>query len=356
MHNHISLSTMQQNPSNIKTCAGTGLIALDVVISTDKAKPADFLAGGSCGNVLTILSYLGWTSYPIARLSNNRAGEVLLEDLHKWNVKDDLLSFTSDGSTPVIIHRILKDNTGAPKHRFEFRNPEDGSYLPSYKPCLAKAVPAMIETLPNPKVYYFDRINRGSIDLAKAYKKHGALIFFEPSSTKDLKGFNECLALADIVKFSVDRIGNYDEIYPEGMAPLEIQTLGNDGLKFRVKGANRWSLLAGYKIDSVIDSAGAGDWCTAGIIMNILDKSLHLNLTRENIVFALQFGQALSALNCTFEGARGLMYNIKRTELLLYVQHIVESNNTSILKGKHHQADYQGKSSGLRISSLFATA
>lgn len=62
-------------------CSGTGLVALDVVISNDIEKPTQFYAGGSCGNVLTILSYMGWDSYPIARLSNNVASDLLIQDL-----------------------------------------------------------------------------------------------------------------------------------------------------------------------------------------------------------------------------------------------------------------------------------
>ena len=39
---------------------GTGLVALDVVINSDVHRPPRLWAGGTCGNVLTILSYLGW--------------------------------------------------------------------------------------------------------------------------------------------------------------------------------------------------------------------------------------------------------------------------------------------------------
>jgi fructokinase len=62
-------------------CIGSGLVALDVVISNNPSVPNQFLAGGSCGNVITILSYLGWDCYPIARLSNNVAGDILIHDL-----------------------------------------------------------------------------------------------------------------------------------------------------------------------------------------------------------------------------------------------------------------------------------
>ena len=336
-------------------CVGTGLVALDVVISSVSGVSTQFLAGGSCGNVLTILSYLGWSSYPIARLFNNAAADLLLEDLQTWNVNKNLLSITTTGSTPIIIHRILKDSKGIPKHKFEFKNPEDGTYLPSYKPCLAKSVPELIEVQPCANVFYFDRINRGAIDLAKAYKKNGAIIFFEPSSVKDEKGFKECLEIADVIKFSEDRIQNYDHLYSLGRVPLEIQTLGSQGLKFRRKGQKTWINLAGYIIDDVVDAAGAGDWCTAGIIMNLFKKSeIEINqFSEDDLIFALQFGQALSALNCTFEGARGLMYNIPRNDLMLSIDHIVKSASKKIPKRNKSNTTYRKSDPTLKIASLF---
>lgn len=67
------------------TCVGMGLIALDAIYAESSKRPR-FLAGGSCGNVLTILSYLGWKSYPIARLGNDHEGSRILEDMMKWGV------------------------------------------------------------------------------------------------------------------------------------------------------------------------------------------------------------------------------------------------------------------------------
>jgi len=216
------------------------------------------------------LSYLGWNTYPVSRLSNNIATELLLEDLHRWNVKDDLLTVTEEGSTPVIIHRIMTDKLGGPKHRFEFRNPEDGKHLPAYKPFLAKDVPSVLEKSKFPNVFYFDRMNRSAIDLAKFYKDNGAIVFFEPSNCKDVKAFNECLNIADVVKFSDERISDYEKQFPEAIVGLEIQTLGKSGLKFRIKGDVDWRKVGSYYVDKVIDAAGAGDWCTAGIIIHYL--------------------------------------------------------------------------------------
>ena len=334
------------------TCIGTGLVALDVVVSGNLVKDAEFLTGGSCGNVLTILSYLGWSTFPIARLSNNVATELLLEDLNRWKVNDELLTVSETGSTPVIIHRITKDKAGLPKHRFEFKNPEDGKHLPAYKPARAKDAQEIFAKQPEGNVFYFDRINRGAIDLAKLYKNNGALIFFEPSSVKDLKGFDECMHIADVVKFSDDRILDFDQLYPTAIAGLEIQTLGKSGLKYRRKGETDWKFIAGYQIDNVVDAAGAGDWCTAAIIYQLFKDKTLAEISISEIEYALRFGQALSAMNCTFEGARGLMYYIKRSELVYSIEHYVNSNAVKIAQRSSTESVKQ-QTPQMTIASLF---
>jgi fructokinase len=347
-----------KNPiQNKLICSGTGLVALDVVISNDMEKPTHFYAGGSCGNVLTILSYMGWDSYPIARLSNNVASDLLVQDLNIWKVKEDLLSYTEDGSTPIIIHRILKDKHGLSKHRFEFRNPEDGKYLPSYKPCLSKSVQDILGKSPVPKVFYFDRINRASIDLAKANKENGATIFFEPSSIKDEKGFKKCLEVADIVKFSEDRIPNYAAIFPKGQSLIEVQTLGEKGLKYRRKASTNWSEVKGYVIENVIDTAGAGDWCTAGIISIFFSHNyLPESVSESQIEKALKFGQILSAINCTFEGARGLMYNMNYNDVLAKIKNVLNAKTRVVSITEKHPLIRTVRSNSIKISSLFANA
>jgi hypothetical protein len=63
--------------------------ALDVIMNRNPNTQAKFLAGGSCGNVLVIFSFLGWKSYPIARLSDKPSAKLLFEDLQKHNVNLD---------------------------------------------------------------------------------------------------------------------------------------------------------------------------------------------------------------------------------------------------------------------------
>lgn len=318
---------------NKPVCVGTGLVALDVILNGTPATPAKLCVGGSCGNILSILSFLGWDSMPIARLSKSTATKNMLKDFKSFNVKTDLLTKTNDGSTPIIIHRILKDKNGNPKHRFEFRVPGTNTWLPSYKPVLASDIDSITNRQGDAKVFYFDRVSRGSIDLAKYYKSKGALIIFEPSSYKEEKQFIECLQVADVIKFSSERIPNYSQIYPLPIAALEIETLGNEGLQYRLKSDNKkgWKKIAPFELSNIIDAAGAGDWCTAGIINELGQEGIKSLETADKLVIenALIIGQALGALNCTFDGARGIMYNMDYNTLNEIIPKVISKKDFS---------------------------
>jgi sugar/nucleoside kinase (ribokinase family) len=317
-------------PKKKSVCIGAGLIALDVVINGNPNIPLKLFAGGSCGNVVTILSFFNWDSFPVARLKMNDASKKLLDDLSDWKVNTSLITMTPDGSTPIIIQRIKRDKNGNAIHTFQFRNPENGEWLPAYKPVLHSEVNSIIKKSPIPSVFYFDRINRSSIELAKYYKEKGAIVFFEPSSMSENKQFEECLKIADIIKFSKERISDYDILYPFQRVPLEIITLGKEGLRYRFSHqlkSKKWIEVSSYNISYVVDAAGAGDWFSAGVISQIANHGLKgfRNLNKEFISIALKYGQALGALNCFFDGARGLMYALNKKQVGILVKKLQQS-------------------------------
>ncbi|MCL6447907.1 MAG: carbohydrate kinase [Armatimonadetes bacterium] len=317
-----------ENKKPKPVCVGTGLVALDVVINGSPGSPPKLWAGGSCGNVLTILSYLGWKTYPIARLGDDVAAAELLKDMRRWKVKTNLISLDKSNNTPIIVEKIGVSRSGMAWHRFEWICPNCGSWLPKYKPVLVKDLESIYKKMTKPQVFYFDRVARSSVELAKVSKRHGALIMFEPSGIKDKKLFLECLKVADIVKYSHERLGHAQELTQEKNIPLEIETLGAEGLRYRLghnKGFERkWKFMVGYQITNLKDAAGSGDWCSAGIIYLLGDagKESFENVGEKDIEAALSFGQALAALNCSYEGARGVMYGISKQEFEARVRDI----------------------------------
>lgn len=325
-------------------CVGTGLIALDVVVNGNSNAQPKLWAGGSCGNTLTILSYLGWESYPVATLGNDTASTKLFKDLEKWKVNTSLMSRNDFRSTPIIVEKLSNGRSGTPRHNFEWICPNCGAWLPKYKPVLHRDIEQISKAMPKPQVFYFDRVARSSIELAKLNKNHGALIVFEPSGIKDKKLFFECLKVADIVKYSHEKLGHARKLIQAISIPLEIETLGSVGLKYRIcRKSNRnrkWKIMSAYTVKDIKDTAGSGDWCSAGII-HLLGNTGRKGFEHtkiKDIEDALRFGQALAALNCYYEGARGSMYSISKQKLKTAIRDICDGTSPLELiekKGSH---------------------
>lgn len=306
-------------------CSGAGYVALDVVINGRGEALPYLWAGGSCGNVLTILSYMGWQSHPIARLGNDAAADRILEDMEKWGVITDLIYKENSGGTPIVIERIRTTYSGKPSHKFEFKCPNCGSRLPKFRSI--KSTQKIIEKTPISQVFYFDRLSRSILEIANEQRARGALIVFEPSGTKN-RLFKEGLSVAHIVKYSYEQLDN-SPIGEASNVALEIQTLGAEGLRYRFKDTknrqNKWGTMSAFYVSKLVDTAGAGDWCTAGIIHILGQKGAEnfLKSSKDDVENALRFGQGLAALKCKYEGARGLMYNLSKDKVSSLIHKII---------------------------------
>src|SRR5262245_20978378 len=296
---------------------GTGLIALDIVMGSEAGVPVGAWAGGTCGNVLTALAYLGWEAYPLARLADESTSRLISEDMRRWGVRLDFLRTETQGSTPVIIQQIRRSPSGEAVHSFSCRCPLCGSHLPGYRPVRASTVAELLPQLPPVKVFFFDRTSRGALQLARHWTEQGGLVVYERSGVGDPRLFQEALSLAHLVKYSHERMAEASETVEKTDGPLiVVETLGRSGLKFcsGLTGHRRrkWVEVEAFPVKEVQDSAGAGDWCTTGIIHRLGQEGLagFLRTDSSQLMEALRFGQALAAWNCLFEGARGGMYQV----------------------------------------------
>jgi len=324
-------------------CLGTGLVALDIVINSDADSNPRMWAGGSCGNVLTILAFLGWESYPIARPGVDPAAGELIADIEKWKVKTTFVCKSRFGSTPIIVHKIGADYKGVPWHRFEWTCPQCGSWLPRYRPVPLKDIERKSKGLDDlsPQVFYFDRSSPAALELAKRTKETGTLVFFEPSGVGSRKVFSKCLEIADIVKYSHERMGHVQELTGKAAIQLEIETLGSEGARYKLsngRGTPRWKDVKAYPVIQFKDSAGSGDWCSAGIIHLLSRSGVKAKvLTEKEVEDVLAFAQALAALNCSYEGARGLMYSVPKRRLDRLVSHVMQGRSPEISHEGLHQ-------------------
>ena len=341
---------MSNDPFAIRTpppsAVGTGLVALDVVVPYGASRPSQRLAGGTCGNVLAILSSLGWRTFPVTRLKDDVASRNVREDLKRWAVHLDFVSVSPEGSTPVFVHRIGRTEAGDAIHSFTRRCPGCGGMLPGYKAPTAAAMEQLLPLIQKPDVFFFDRASRGSLVLAKHCAAQGSLVMFEPSGIGEPHLFREAVQYSHVLKFSQERLGEAEEMLADCAATLQIETLGKDGLRYRSRlrsaQSNDWRVLEALPAENIRDTSGAGDWCTAGILHRLGQRgaAAFLVTTRDALSEAFRFGQALGAWNCGFEGARGGMYQRTCREFMEEVGAIIgngraaDQGQTRTKKGK----------------------
>jgi fructokinase len=294
---------------------GTGLIALDIVVGYGSEAPA-LAAGGTCGNVLAIMGFMGWRSFPVARLRNDYAAKTIMKDLGRCNVGLDYARCRPGGSTPIVLERVSRDGAGQGQHRFGFRCPQCGARYPGYQAVCASAVRGLIEQIKNPAVFFMDRLSRGALLLAEACAKQGALVVFEPSANCEPRLFREAASVAHVMKYSSARANDLGDLPVKNSLLVEIETSGHEGLRFRswlpASASKEWRYLGAYDVASVKDTAGCGDWCTAGILRKIGSEGFAglRKTTDKGLIEALKYGQAAAAWNCGFEGARGGMNHV----------------------------------------------
>lgn len=328
---------------SIPSVYGTGLIALDIVIGTNPKESALHWAGGTCGNVLTILSFLGWKSYPIARLNQESSSIRVMEDMRKWKVALNYAEMEPTASVPVIAQEISTNQKGEAVHKFHWRNcPKCGAFLPGYKSVTLQATKVIKRQVSHANLFFFDRTSPGALDLAKHFKSIGATIFFEPSAKGKPDQMAEAIRLADIVKYSEQRfsaIAMSSELRSE--PHLEIQTRGENGLRYRLKGRKNWKLMPSFSPKEINDTCGSGDWTTAGIILKLCSKGRKglIQASAKSVAEALRYGQALGAWNCFFEGARRGMYLTTPKNFEIDIQRILDNN----IRTKNRQAKTVGK-------------
>jgi sugar/nucleoside kinase (ribokinase family) len=288
---------------------GSGFIALDFVYGQNGLFHS---TGGSCGNVLIALSWLGWKSTPVARLGAGPIGDFVVEEMEAEGVDLSLVQQTDGTPTPVVIQRFVDDPAGR-RHRFSLVCPDCGAWLPRYRSTvLSHAEEAMEDDAP--KVYYFDRASPATVALAEWAKEEGAVVLFEPSSIGEDQLFERAVDACHILKFSDERFGLDSELCQARGPQLIVRTMGSEGLQARWKG--RWSSLASFEVPKLVDAAGAGDWCSVGLL-HVLGQKGEKGLSaarKVDVERGLRLGQALAALNCGYEGARGLMTAVHSVE------------------------------------------
>ena len=290
-------------------CVGNGLVALDLVYGEVKSVQV----GGTCGNVLMILAKLGWQVYPVFNVARGEVYSFIKKEFSYWGVNSDYI--VENGiNIPIIIQQNNLPELGEVKHQYKFTCLKCASPLPKYSSVPVKNIERFIQNGKIPKVYFLDKVSKSSILMAEYYKNFGTLIYFEPSNKDKEELFVKALGLADIIKYSSDRLRDIE--VPSRKDVLIIETQGEKGVKFRYK-SFEWIHIDGFYLDSIKDTSGCGDWFSAVLIHELLFNQKHhiYEVDLEELILLIKKSQSFSALNCLFEGARGMMYSLSLEQM-----------------------------------------
>jgi len=335
---------MPNNNSKVRKSpkiVGSGLVTLDIITNNGAEIPI-FSAGGTCGNILAGLSYLGWESISISRAGNDIAADLLVRDLLKNGVNVEYITREENLNTPRIVEKLDSNGIYA-KHNFLLRCPACNAYLPRFRSPKLDVIDDILSKHLNPDVYLFDRITPSILKLAKNYRDAGSLIFFEPINLKSSDALEKAIRLSHVIKYAGKEakeniinlnndpfIGQTRSLGPK----LIIQTLGKYGLLFKKGREKKYKYRESIKLNEVYDTCGAGDWCTVGFLFYLRELAEKNNISfletlKSNDVInsALHFAQILAALSCMFVGARGLSNLMARNDINKIVRSYEKMND-----------------------------
>lgn len=304
----------QFGPDSRPTVVGCGLVALDVVLDGALAVHHTGV-GGTVGNVMSILASLGWRSIPVVNVGNDQAGISVIEELTALGVDVSRIGVERHLETPVVYQRPA----GSGHHSFSFTCPACGRARRFTEQLLPRVgFSAGTPLVGRGDVFFFDRLTESSVQLAEEARANGALTVFEPSAPGDGRLFERALRASQIVKYSAERM-SFPATQSLQTGFIEIQTLGAEGLRFRMRSlVPTWVTLPAIRTGRIIDTAGAGDWCTSGflhLMSRYASGGALSDLGYNHVYSALRTGQVVAALNCAHAGARGLMRSLQSQRL-----------------------------------------
>jgi fructokinase len=286
----------------------SGYFALDTIVENEVL---GFSAGGTAGNVAAALGFLEWSAAVAGVVGDDKPGERLRRDLRGAGVATNYLVTGQPGQTPQVIHML---NRGRPRYLFQCSG--CGRPFPKSQTLPEDRVTRILANKDALDVFFFDRATRFTVALAEAFSELGALIVFEPSTRGRSQLVQRARTVADVVKLSLDSPGaDLSLLKPTHDQQVIIITEGTLGARVKL-GRGKWRRGRALDAPAFVDSAGAGDWTTAGFLHALMTRADSEHLSENDVFDALRLGQAVAALSCGWRGARGLSRNRRPADVI----------------------------------------
>ena len=322
-----------------KTCMGTGNYSFDIIIQREypngfvKGKRNKFdekimkmEIGNTCGNVMTMLPYLGVKTFPVAKLDVSPQGYQIKRDMRAYGADVRFVSNILNGGTTILRCTHKLDQDGKPDTSFKSSTAGKRWSGPSAQPSRKYLssqhgeVDALVGSLDfTPNVFFFDEAKAGHKMLAERLREKGTLVYFEcdsdghtianeKSRKAALRLFLRCVDASDIVKMSGEHIQDlsFADAYQD---KLFVQTLGEQGLRFKL-GGGKWIQLDPIVNPDYQDYEGAGDWTSSTLIAVLCSKNLLKveDMTEDVVKEALTIAQQMASYSVGFLSSKGLIH------------------------------------------------
>ncbi|QIZ99875.1 PfkB family carbohydrate kinase [Leifsonia sp. PS1209] len=279
------------------TLFASGFATVDVVLGD----PLAVTAGGTAVNVTLAMESLGWSTGFAGTIGDDPAGDYLHDYLADRGVYVDHLTRHPAWTTPVVVQKRVRGD-----HEWRFSCPVCGARFAKHRPGPAAIAESIALAIPAPDVYFFDRATLFGIRLAEIWGAQGTTVVFEPAGLGRPFLFRRAAEAASLIKYSEERGPAFASQLNDVDAVL-VETLGSAGARYRLSDASTFSdVLPAFAVDQMVDSAGAGDWTTAGLLQRLgRNGDIADALERPTTIRdAVQSGQRFGADACSWQGVR----------------------------------------------------
>ncbi len=244
------------------------------------------VCGGAIFNTAITLARLGCEVDFYSYLGADFWGDFIINQMKKYNINIDYIKREENYKTPLAF--CIIDKNGNASYDFYREN---------------KKIKIAFKNIVNNSLFYYGSLfsileeNRSNLEnILNITRKNNILTMYDPNirkrhlkSKKIEKNIYKNFKFADIIKCSIEDLSNilninkiedgFDFLFKFNPI-LSIITLGEDGVCAKLR-YGKIVNVPGIKISSIVDTIGAGDNFSAGIVYFLTNKSL---LTKEEIL------------------------------------------------------------------------